>query len=316
MPGAGGVLALSVARRRPDIGLLLLLTPVLWGATFPAAKLGFKVIGVYPFMAWTRTVGFVTILLAIPLVARRDLRLASLRRVLLPGLVLGFFIFVAYVLQSEGLARTTATNAGFITGLYVVFVPLLGLVLFRHGVRPEIWAAVAISVVGLTLLSIPALDDVRLRFGDVLVLLSAVAWAAHVVAIGRLVGRHPSMLLSLSQMGWAAALHVTASVVLGHGLQAGDALREAWVLLVVTGVLGSGVAYTLQVLAQSEMSAARAVVILAGESVAAAAFSAIWLGERLLAHQWVGALLVLAAMAVSELFARRADLRAEAATPV
>jgi drug/metabolite transporter (DMT)-like permease len=163
---------------------------------------------------------------------------------------------------------------------------------------------------------VPALDDLRLRFGDLLVLFSAMAWAAHVVTLGRFVGRHPSATLSLSQMGWAALMHVIAALLIGSGLRVGEAASETWVLLIVTGVLGSGVAYTLQVIAQTEMSPSRAVVILAGESVAAAAFSAVWLGERLEPHQWLGAALVLAAMAVSELRARLADVRAEAATPV
>jgi drug/metabolite transporter (DMT)-like permease len=303
-------------RRRIDVGWLLFLTPILWGATFPGAKLGIERIGVYPFMAWTRFVGFLTILVAIPLVARHQLGRGAGRRVLLPGLLLGGLIFVAYILQTEGLLRTSATNAGFITGLYVVFVPILGLVLFRHRAGWAVWAAVVLSVLGLMLLSVPALDDIRLRFGDLLVLCSAVVWAAHVVAIGRFAGRHPSALLSLSQMGWAAAFHIVATLAIGAGLRAGEATTEAWHLLIVTGVLGSGIAYTLQVVAQSEMSAARAVVILAGESVAAAAFSAVWLGERLLVHQWVGAAIVLAAMVLSETKARLADVRAEAQTPV
>lgn len=289
---------------------------MLWGATFPAAKLGIGHIGVYPFMAWTRLIGFVTILIALPLLARREDLRGSLRRVLAPGLLLGTFIFVAYILQTEGLLRTTATNAGFITGLYVVFVPILGLALFRQRVGWVIWLAIILSVIGLIFLSVPELDDLSLRLGDLLVLMSAVAWAAHVVTLGRLVGKHPSGALSLSQMGFAALLHVITALVLGTGLRAGEAFTDTWHLLIVTGVLGSGVAYTLQVIAQTEMSPSRAVVILAGESVAAALFSAVWLGERLKPHQWFGATLVLAAMVVSELRARREDLRAEAATPV
>ncbi|MGH2662408.1 MAG: DMT family transporter [Actinomycetota bacterium] len=304
-----------MAERRIDPGLLLLLTPILWGATFPAAKLGIVVTGIYPFMAWTRVIGFLTIVAAIPLVARRQIRGADVRRVVGPGLLLGSFIFLGYTLQTEGLARTTATNAGFITGLYVVFVPILGVLLFRQSARRAVWIAVVLSVVGLALLSVPSLRDLRPRFGDLLVLAGSVAWAAHVVTLGRFVGRHLPVLLSAAQMGGAAALHVVATLALGEGLRPEGAV-DAWHLLLVTGVLGSGVAYTLQVLAQRQVTAARAVVILAGESVSAAAFSAVWLGERLAFHQWIGALLVLGAMAVSELSARRADLRAEAATPV
>jgi drug/metabolite transporter (DMT)-like permease len=92
--------------------------------------------------------------------------------------------------------------------------------------------------------------------------------------------------------------------LLGPGLRGADA-ASIWHLLLITGVLGSGVAFTLQVVAQRNIDAGRAVVILAGESLTAAIFAAFWLGERLLLHQWAGAALVLAAMTVSELGARR-----------
>ena len=116
------------------MGVILLLAPLLWGATFPATKVGVEAIGVFPFMFWTRLLGFVTILAAVPLVARREVTRPAVRSLIGPGLLLGALIFAGYVLQTEGLARTTATNAVFITGLYVVFAPLLGMILFRRPV--------------------------------------------------------------------------------------------------------------------------------------------------------------------------------------
>jgi drug/metabolite transporter (DMT)-like permease len=300
-------------RRRPDMGVVLLLTPLLWGATFPAAKVGLEAIGVFPFMFWTRLLGFLTILAVVPLVARREVTGPAIRRVVGPGFLLGALIFAGYVLQTEGLARTTATNAGFITGLYVVFAPLLGLILFRRRVARAAWVAVAVSVFGMTLLSVPSLSDLRPRLGDLLVLTGAVAWAGHVVGVGYFAERHSSVLLSLAQMAATALFHLVA---LGVTEARVPDTAEVWVMLLITGVLGSGVAYTIQVVAQRTVTATRAVIILAGESVSAAAISYVWLGERLDAHQWVGAALVLGAMALSELSARRADLRAEQATPV
>ena len=299
-------------KRRLDMGVILLLTPILWGATFPAAKVGLEAIGVFPFMFWTRLLGFVTILLAVPIVARGRITREAVGRVAGPGVILGALIFVAYVLQTEGLARTTATNAGFITGLYVVVTPLLGLALFRRRVRGAAWAAALVSVLGMALLSVPALDDLRPKSGDLLVLASAVGWAGHAVGVGYFAGRHPTILLSLAQMAATATFHLGA---LPFTEARAPGPGEVWLMLLITGVLGSGVAYTLQVVAQRTITATRAVVILAGESVAAAAISYVWLDERLLAHQWVGAALVLAAMAISELSARRADLTAELSAP-
>ncbi len=294
--------AAAPTRSRADLGLLLLLTPVIWGLTFPGAKVALETLPLLPFMAWSRGLGFLAILAALPLVARKELGRGSLRRVAGPGLVLGTLMFLGYWLQTWGLQLTTATNSGFITGLYVVMTPLLGLLLWRQRVPPVGWAAAGAAFLGLALLAIPSLRDLRPRPGDLLVLTGAVAWAAHIAVLGRLAPRAPGPLLSLAQMGVATALHLLAC--LGTGLRAAEAL-EVWPLLVLTGVLGSGLAFTIQVVAQQEVSAARAAIILAGESLVSAAASAVWLGERLALHRWVGAGLIVAAMVASELGARR-----------
>jgi drug/metabolite transporter (DMT)-like permease len=292
-------------KRRVDPGVLLLITPLLWGVTFPGAKLALDHLPPFAFMAWTRGLGFLSILVLIPLLrGASDEPTPRLRTVIGPGLLLGALIFVAYLLQTEGLARTTATNAGFITGLYVVFTPILAAAAFRQHVPRAAWVAVAVSVVGLALLSVRDLGAIRVYLGDVLVLAGAVAWAGHIVGVGHFSPRFPAWLLSLAQMGATATLQLVA--VVGVGLHAREAVSlPVWPLLILTGVLGSGVAYTLQVMAQQSVSPVRAVVMLAGESLFAALFAAIWIGERLSLHQWGGAILVLGAMAFSELAARR-----------
>ena len=291
--------------RRIDPGLLLLLTPVLWGASFPGTKIALRHLPVPTFMAWSRGLGFLTILALVPLLRRIGPSSASFRTVIGPGIVLGCLMFVGYFLQTEGQARTSATNAGFITGLYVVFAPILAFALFGLRVPLAAWVAVGVSVLGLSLLSIEDLGEMRLHAGDMLVLAGAVAWAGHITAIGHLSPRYPAWMLSLGQMGVAAVLHLSVTVVIG--LRPAAAVRgDVWPLLILTGVLGSGVAFTIQVIAQRAVTAARAVVLLAGEALFSAAFAAVWLGERLSLHQWGGALLVLAAMAFSELAARRA----------
>ena len=293
-------------RRRIDPGLLLLPTPILWGITFPAGKLALDHLPPLVFMAWTRALGFVSILLLVPLMRGRTKERASAspKAVIAAGLLLGALIFVAYILQTEGLKRTTATNAGFITGLYVVFTPIFAAILFRQNVPRAAWLSVGISVVGLGLLSIRELGDIRIYGGDMLVLGGAVVWAGHVVGVSRLSPRFSAWSLSLSQMGATALFQVVATAPIG--IRPGAALSASvFPLLFLTGVLGSGVAYTLQIVGQRALTATRAVVLLAGEALFAALFSAIWIAERLTPHQWLGAFLVLAAMTYSEVAARR-----------
>ena len=289
-----------------DPGLILLLTPLLWGATFPAAKIILRHLPVLTFMAWTRGLGFLASVAVIPFMRRRGREgpAPSWRAVAGPGLLLGALIFVAYFLQTEGLARTTATNAGFITCLYVVLTPILAAVLFRHRIPLAAWTAVAGSVAGLALLSVRHLSSVHLYSGDLLVAAGAVVWAAQVVSVGHFSPRFPAWQLSVAQMGATAVLQFVAVVPVGlrPGALTG---HSVWALLILTGVFGSGLAYTLQIVAQQTLTVVRAVVLLAGEAIVSAVFSAVWIGERLSLHQWIGAALVLAAMAWSELSARR-----------
>ncbi|HEX2234898.1 MAG TPA: DMT family transporter [Actinomycetota bacterium] len=281
----------------------MLLTPILWGATFPVAKVALEELHPLSFMAWTRALGCVTILAALPLLGPRGTPPVPLPKIAAPGALLGGLLFAGYTLQTLGLDLTTATNAGFITGLYVVFTPLMGLLLFGQSTARAVWIAVVLSVVGLALLSTPTLTAFTPRAGDVLVLASALAWAGHVTALGRFAPRFPAELLSLAQVIAATLFHLAAAAFVG--LEPSAALKAA-PLLVVTGVLGTGVAYTLQIVAQQALTPARAAVILSGESLASALLAVTWLGERLALHQWVGGGLITVAMVTSELGARRA----------
>src|SRR5207244_10260060 len=131
-------------------------------------------------------------------------------------------------------ARTTATDAGFISGPYLVFTPLMVAAAFRRRTPGSAWWAIAIGFVGLALLSITSLNALRLRAGDLLVLGGAVAWAGHITAVGHFSPRFPSWMLSLGQMGVAAALHL--AVAAPSGLRFGTAAAfSVWPLLGLTG---------------------------------------------------------------------------------
>jgi drug/metabolite transporter (DMT)-like permease len=275
---------------------LLLLSPVIWGATFPAAKIVLGSLDVLQFMAWSRTLGLVTLALPVLLVPR--LRRQLTREALLPGAVLGVVLSASLFAESTGLRQTTATNAGFITGLYVVFVPLLSALLLRARVGAGVWLAAVLAASGLALLSLAGLE---VRRGDLWVLLGAGIVAVHFLLVQRFAARVAPLALGVCQMLAASLLQLALAAPGGL-----DPARAAhvWRPLVVTGVLGSGVAFALQLVAQSEVSATRAALLLGAESLFAALFSALWLGERLTGRQWLGAALVVCAMVLSELRAR------------
>jgi len=278
-------------------GLLLLMTPVIWGATFPAAKVALEHVTPWTFVAWSRGLGLVAI--AAVLLVRRPPREAWTLGLVPAGVLLGTLMTAGYALQTVGIGHTTATNAGFITVLYVVLAPAGAALIGRHAPDRVDVACLALALAGLALLSI---RGGGLREGDLIVLASAAAFAAHIVAVDVLVDRHAAAPLALAQMAASAVL--TAAIALPMGAQAGE-VASLWRIFVLTGVLGSGIAFSVQVMAQRSLSPVRASILLAAEALVAALVAAIWLGERLSARAWVGAAAVLAAIAISELHPRR-----------
>jgi drug/metabolite transporter (DMT)-like permease len=212
------------------------------------------------------------------------------------GVVAGIALFAGYGFQTVGLQYTTASNAGFITGLAVVLTPLLAAVVLRE--RPRLGPALgaALAFAGLALLS---LQHLEVRRGDALVLGCAVAFAAHILLLGRSAPRYSSYQLAVVQLttvgvlalGWSA---VTGDLVAPVGAQ-------VWVALAVTAVLASAAGFLIQTRAQREVSPTETAVILTMEPVFAGLFGFLLAGERLQARGWAGACCILAGMLVAEL---------------
>ena len=288
---------LDRAGRARAAGLLLLLTPVIWGVTFPAAKVALRHVSPWTFVAWSRVLGLVAI--AAVLLVWRPPREAWTRGLVPAGALLGGLMTAGYVLQTVGINHTTATNAGFITILYVVLAPAGAALIGRHTPDRLDVLCLVLALLGLGLLSI---NGGSLRAGDLVVLAGAAAFAAHIVAVDVLVDRHAAAPLALAQMAASAVL--TAAVALPAGPQVGE-VASLWWIFVLTGVLGSGIAFSVQVMAQQSLSPVRASILLATEALVAALVSALWLDERLSARAWAGAIVVLVAIAISELHPRR-----------
>jgi drug/metabolite transporter (DMT)-like permease len=258
-----------------------------WGLTFVMVQDAIAELPPFAFLAY-RFLGAAAI---VAIVFRRQLR-ALPPQGWRAGLVMGAFLTAGYVAQTLGLEHTTASNAGFITGLFVVLTPVFGALFF--GLRPPraAWLAAGVSAVGLLLLS-GAGGGFRLS-GDGLVLLCACAFAMHILVTGRAVEHFSVGALVAVQLGVCGLFCLVAAVV-GGDLEVPRG-ATVWSALLVTAVLASAVGFLVQSYAQRYASAARTALILAAEPAFAGLFGYLLQDERLSAVAWLGALMILAAI--------------------
>ena len=215
------------------------------------------------------------------------------------GVAIGVALFAGYGFQTVGLQYTTASNAGFITGLSVVLTPLLGAVLLRQA--PGRWpvTGACVAAVGLALLSLQRLE---IRRGDALVLGCAFAFAAHILLLGRYAPRLDTYRLAVVQLATAGLLALAWAGVAGDLVVPASA--DVWVALAITSVAASAGAFLIQTRAQREVSPTRTAVIFTMEPVFAGLFGFLLAGERLSGRGWLGAALILAGMLIAELGGR------------
>ena len=218
--------------------LLLLLTALIWGFAFVAQRVGMEHVGPFFFNGVRFALGCLPLL---PFVLRTTATpLASrLHRALPGGLLAGLFLFTAASLQQVGIVHTTAGKAGFITGLYVILVPILALLL-RHRSRRSTWAGALVATAGLYLLSVE--PPLAIAYGDGLVLVSAFFWAGHVLVIGSLSRQLDWAMLAFLQFLVCSLL--STAVAVGTEPIALQPLVDAAVPVFYGGMLSVGVAYT------------------------------------------------------------------------
>ena len=281
--------------------LLLLLTAFIWGFAFVAQRMGMEYVGPYLFNAARFALGCLPLL---PFVAQNASGplLPHLLRAAPGSLLAGLFLFAGSSLQQVGIVYTTAGKAGFITGLYVILVPILGLALGQQSGRTT-WLGALVATTGLYLLSVE--PPFSIAYGDALVLIGALFWAGHVLIIGRFA----------QQIDWAALafLQFLTCSLLSFGVAlavepvAWQPLVDAAWPVFYGGVLSVGVAYTLQVVAQRQAPASHAAIILSLETVFAALGGWWLLSEAMSLRGLAGCGLMFGGMLVSQLGGRRAD---------
>ena len=282
---------------------LLLTTAIIWGFAFVAQRVGMDYVGPFTFNGIRFAIGSLS-LLPLVILSRGEhtpghniLQPADLKTILLGGGALGLALFSGASLQQIGLVYTTAGKAGFITGLYVIIVPLLGL-FWRQQPKIGTWVGAILAAFGLYFLSVT--EQFTIALGDLLVLIGAFFWAAHVLIIGWLSPRINPIKLAFSQYLACSILSlITAAVIEDVDM---NSIFQAAIPILYGGLLSVGIAYTLQVIAQREAHPAHAAILLSMEAVFAAIGGWLLLGEIISARGLFGCALMLAGMLLSQLW--------------
>ena len=284
-------------KQRLQADLILLAVAAIWGSAFVVQRLAAVEVGVYLFNGLRF---LVAALFLAPIAISRALAgpdMAGVNRKSLPGVVLvGLLLAGGAALQQAGLKYTTAGNAGFITGLYVVFIPIFLGLFWHQQVRRIIWLGALFAVIGLFLLSTGG--RFRLSFGDALELAGAVFWALHVIFIGRLVQRLDVLQIAVGQYLVCGVVSLAIGLILEA--QVLPAMVDKWWAVAYTGLISVGLGYTFQAVGQRVAPPADAAIILSLEAVFAAAAGWIFLGEVLGPVQLTGCGVMLLGMLLAQ----------------
>ena len=280
--------------------LLIVLVTLIWGTTFVAQNLAMQSLGPSMFTGIRFLIGAVVVS-PFAVMEWRRLKASGVsfdRTDIVIGIGLGCLLFFGAFCQQTGIVTTTVSNAGFLTGLYVLLVPTLAFLI--HGIRPHIslLPAIGLSIAGTWLLSGGALSS--LSVGDLWVIVGTLFWAAHILYVGRAADRKAAPLcVAMLQfvvcgvMGCAFGL-ATEPFQFSNVMEVGGAVAYA-------GILSVGIAFTLQVIAQRHTPPADAAILMSAEMLVAAIAGAVYLGERLTSTQWAGGLLILVSIMISQL---------------
>ncbi|WP_417311245.1 DMT family transporter [Ectopseudomonas khazarica] len=279
--------------------LLMLITAMIWGSAFVAQRLGMDNIGPFLYTGLRFALACLALLPVLMLLQRRQKRPAAPlnRNLLLGGIVMGLALSLGINLQQVGLLFTTVTNSGFITGLYVIVVPILGLLIGQRS-SAGIWLGASLAVVGMFLLSVG--EGFTVASGDWLQLAGAFVWGVHVLLVGFFASRHDPLRLALIQFITCAVISLLLALVFETATL--DGILAAAPAIVYGGLFGVAVGFTLQVVAQQHAIASHAAIILSLEAVFAAIAGALLLGEMLALRGYLGCALMFGGMLLAQLW--------------
>ena len=263
----------------------LLLVSASWGLAFVVMKDAIERQSVNSFLFTRFLVAVIAMFLLKPTVIQ-----SINREVLRKGFIAGLFLAAGYILQTLGLALTGAAVTGFITGLYVVATPVIAALVLRVRITAFTWGCVLLATVGLALLS---LNGWNLGYGEFLVFLCAIAFAAHIIALSKWSNGLDVYAMTIVQLATCALATGVISLIQGYEAPPD---RNGWYVVLFTAIICTAVAFVVQTWSQAHMSATKVAVILTMEVVFAALFAVVFGGESLSLRTLFGGVLVFAAM--------------------
>ena len=280
--------------------ILLVLTALIWGCAFVAQSVGMDYVGPFTFNMARFLIGAIVLL---PVIWFMDCQRktgaekgAGQKTLIIGGICCGIALAVASTLQQWGILFTTVGKAGFITAMYIVIVPLLGIFIGKK-VRPLIIGCVAIAVVGFYFLCMT--ESLRLGLGDFLVLLCAIAFSIHILVIDHFSPKVDGVKMSAIQFLTAAIISAVPTLLWEQPVF--TEILQAWQPVLYAGVMSCGVAYTLQIIAQKNADPTVASLLLSLESVFSVLAGWVLLGQGLSLKELFGCVLIFCAIILAQL---------------
>jgi drug/metabolite transporter (DMT)-like permease len=287
-----------------DISLLFV--TFVWGTTFVLVQNAISSLEPFSFNGIRFLIAAILLFLWLIIFERKQFVHLN-KKLILSGVFIGFWLFLGYATQTIGLLYTTSSKAGFITGLNVVFVPLISMILLKQTLSRNAIFGVIIATVGLFLLT--ATDISSLNIGDGFVFICAIAFALQIIFTGKFCSQYPALILTVIQISTVSILSILSSFIFedwGKMFQASIIFsKEVFIAILITALFATAIAFLLQTNFQKFISTTRVALIFAMEPVFAAITGYFWAHDRLNISALIGCILIFAGMIFAELPVRK-----------
>jgi drug/metabolite transporter (DMT)-like permease len=280
--------------------LILLLTAIIWGIAFVAQSVGMDYVGPFTFIAIRNVIGVIVLLPVVYFMGRNKENKETKENkkdLITGGISCGIFLFIASAFQQFGVKSTSVGKAGFITAMYIVLVPIVGMFMHKK-TSAKVWIGVALAVIGMYFLCISK-GESGMQIGDILVFICAITFSFHILTVDHFSPRVDGVKMSCIQFMTCGVLSAVFMLIFEEPNMSD--ILSAWIPILYAGALSSGVAYTLQIVGQKGMNPTVASLILSLESVVSALAGWIILHQQLSAREIIGCAVAFAAIIIVQL---------------